>query len=198
MKNKLTEPKIESAFALLVHLFRRIPCLVAVVLICSSAPAQNLFVSTALEGIVKAPDGHPISNAQLRIEAKSGKFVKTTTTDARGHYFCDGLTAGTDYKVTVARGSIKAASASIKAQAGKPTKLDLEWGLVEGSPKRHMIWVPQETGTHIGSTSGRWVTVDETGQVVNDNSEVTRAGAKQLGNGATKNTSDIPPPTVGH
>src|SRR5262249_59125710 len=86
----------------------------------------------ALEGIVRTPNGHPIRNAQLRIEAKSGKFVKTTTTDAKGHYFCDGLTAGTDYKVTVANGSIKAASASIKAHAGKPTNLDLEWDLVEG------------------------------------------------------------------
>jgi hypothetical protein len=170
-----------------------------IIAICLLLWASGMWASAAaLEGIVRTPKGRPISNAQLRIEAKSGKFVKTTTTDARGHYFCDGLTAGTDYKVTVARGSIKAASASIRAQAGKPTKLDLEWGLVEGSPKRHMIWVPQETGTHIGSTSGRWVTVDETGQVVNDNSEVTRSGAKEWGNGATKNTSDIPPPTVGH
>jgi len=153
----------------------------------------------ALEGIVRTPDGRPIRNAQLVIQAKSGKFVKTTTTDAKGHYFCDGLTAGTDYRVTVVHGSTKAASSSVIAQAGKPTQLNLEWGLVEGSPKRHMIWVPQETGTHIGSTNGRWVTVDDkTGRVVNDNAEVTSSGAKDWGNGATKNTSDIPPPPVGH
>ena len=152
----------------------------------------------ALEGIVRAPNGRPIRNAEVRIEAKSGKFVKTTTTNAKGHYFCDGLTAGTAYKVTLVHGSIKAASASIIAQAGKPTQLNLEWGLVEGSPKRHMIWVPQETGTHIGSTNGRWVTVDETGRVVNDNPEVTSSGAKQWGNGGTKNISEAPPPPVGH
>jgi hypothetical protein len=49
-----------------------------------------------------------------------------------------------------------------------------------------MVWVPQETGTHIGSTSGRWVEVDENGQVVNNvNQDVVRTGsdyAKQLEN----------------
>ena len=152
----------------------------------------------ALEGTVRAPNGRPIRNAQVTIEAKRGKFVKTTTTDSKGHYFCDGLTAGTDYKVTLVNGSIKAASASVTAQAGKPTQLNLEWGLVEGSPKRHMIWVPTETGTHIGSTNGHWVTVDETGRVVNDNAEVTRMGTKDLGNGGTRNTTDAAPPPIGH
>jgi len=170
-----------------------------IIAICLLLWASAVWASaTALEGIVRTPGGRPIRNAQIRIEAKSGKFAKTTTTDAKGHYFCDGLTAGSDYKVTVVNGSTKAASASIRAQAGKPTQLNLEWGLVEGSPKRHMIWVPQETGTHIGRTSGRWVTVDDTGRVVNDNPEVTTMGSKQLGDGGTKNTSDVPPPPVGH
>ena len=194
MKNKLTEPKIESAFALLVHLFRRIPCLVAVVLICSSAPAQNLFVSTALEGIVKAPDGHPIKNAQVRIEAKSAKIAKTITTDAKGHYFCDGLTASTDYKVTlVVNGSVKVSILNARTVAGKSTELNFDLRQTKGSPKRHMVWVPQETGSHIGPSNGSWVEVDENGQVVNNNPEVIRAGsqyAKQLENGATRNLRD--------
>ena len=170
-----------------------------IIAICLLLWASGMWASAAaLEGIVRTPDGRPIRNAQLRIEAKSGKFAKMTTTDAKGHYFCDGLTAGTDYKVTLVRGSIKAASASARTQAGKPTELNLEWGQIQGSPKRHMIWVPQETGTHIGSTTGRWITVDETGQVVNDNPDVTTMGSKQLGNGATRNTTDALPPPVGH
>ena len=154
--------------------------------------------AAALEGIVRTPDGRPIRNAQIRIESKSGKFSKTTTTDAKGHYFCDGLTAGTDYKVTLANGSVKGAIASVRTQAGKPTQLNLEWGQVQGSPKRHQIWVSQETGTHIGSTSGRWVTVDETGRVVNDNPEGTNIGTKQLGNCGTRNSTDAAPPPIGH
>jgi hypothetical protein len=47
----------------------------------------------------------------------------------------------------------------------------LNFDLKEGAAsKRHMVYVPQETGTHIGG--GRWVTVDDNGNVVDDNSNV--------------------------
>ena len=56
-----------------------------IIAICLLLWASGMWASAAaLEGIVRTPKGRPISNAQLRIEAKSGKFVKTTTTDARG------------------------------------------------------------------------------------------------------------------
>ncbi len=45
MRNKLTETKFKSAVGGIGHLFSRVACLGAVFLICSSAPAQNLFVS---------------------------------------------------------------------------------------------------------------------------------------------------------
>src|SRR6266550_512532 len=45
MKNKQTETKFKSALGVAGHLFSRVVCLGAVILICSSAPAQNLFVS---------------------------------------------------------------------------------------------------------------------------------------------------------
>ena len=45
MKTKLTEIKSKSAFGLARHSFGRLLCLGAVILICSSASAQNLFVS---------------------------------------------------------------------------------------------------------------------------------------------------------
>src|SRR5437867_1506981 len=47
MKNKITEIKLKSARGVAGHLFSRVLCLGAVILICSSAPAQNLFVSSA-------------------------------------------------------------------------------------------------------------------------------------------------------
>ena len=193
MKNKLSETKFKFVPGVASDFVSR------AVAICLLLWAPGAWASAAaLEGIVRTPNGHPIRNAQIRIEAKSGKFTKTITTDAKGHYFCDGLTAGTDYRVTVVHGSTKAASSSVIAQAGKPTQLNLEWGLAEGSPKRHMIWVKQETGSHIGSSDGHWVTVDETGRVVNDNAEVTTMSAKALQNGASRNTGDAAPPPVGH
>ena len=45
MKSKLTKTKFKSGIASARQLFSRIACLGAVILICSSAPAQNLFVS---------------------------------------------------------------------------------------------------------------------------------------------------------
>jgi Carboxypeptidase regulatory-like domain len=156
--------------------------------ICLLLWASGMWASAAaLEGVVKAPDGHPIKSAQVRVEAKSGKFAKTTTTDAKGYYFCDGLAIGGEYKVTlVVNGTVKASILNTKIQPGKATQLSFNLSKEKGSAKHHMVWVPQETGTHIGSTNGRWVEVDENGQVVNNaNPDVVRTGsdyAKQLEN----------------
>jgi hypothetical protein len=45
MKTKLTESKFKCAPGVARRLFSRIACLAAAILICSSAWAQNLFVS---------------------------------------------------------------------------------------------------------------------------------------------------------
>jgi carboxypeptidase family protein len=189
MKNKPSESNFKSIPGVASDFVRRA---VAICLLLW-APGAWAFAA-ALEGMVNAPDGRPIKNAQVRIEAKSGKFAKTITTDAKGHYFCDGLTTGTDYKVTlVVNGSVKASIVNTRTVAGKSTELNFDLRQTKSSPKRHMVWVPQETGSHIGSTNGSWVEVDENGQVVNNNPEVIRAGsqyAKQLENGATRNLRD--------
>jgi hypothetical protein len=156
--------------------------------ICLLLWASAVWASAdTLEGTVNAPDGRPIKNAQVRIEAKRGKFAKTITTDAKGHYFCDGLTAGTDYNVTlVVNGSVKASILNTRTRAGKPTALNFDLRQTKGTSKKHMVWVPTETGTHIGAANGHWVEVDENGQVVNNaNSDLVRTGsdyAKQLEN----------------
>src|SRR5438874_2980787 len=46
MKTRKTETKFKSAPGLVCYLFGRVLCLGAVILICSSAAAQNLFVSS--------------------------------------------------------------------------------------------------------------------------------------------------------
>ena len=45
MKTKLTETKFKSALGRAGQLFSRVVCLGAAILICSSASAQNMFVS---------------------------------------------------------------------------------------------------------------------------------------------------------
>ncbi|HKS30901.1 MAG TPA: carboxypeptidase-like regulatory domain-containing protein [Chthoniobacterales bacterium] len=150
------------------------------------------WAGAALEGTVKSPDGHPIKNAQVRVESKGGKFAKTITTDAKGHYFCDGLTAGTNYNVAlVVNGSVKASILSTRVQGGKPTALNFDLQKAKGTSKKHMVWVPTETGTHIGAANGHWIEVDDNGQPVNpvtSMNDVERTNsnyAKQLENNKT-------------
>src|SRR6188472_566327 len=50
MKNKRTETKFDSAFRAASQLIARVVCLGAIILICSSAPGQNLFVSSDAGG----------------------------------------------------------------------------------------------------------------------------------------------------
>jgi sugar lactone lactonase YvrE len=65
MKNKPTETKFKSAPGVRRDLFSRVACLGALILICSSAAAQNLFMSDGYSGIERdlgniykiAPDG---------------------------------------------------------------------------------------------------------------------------------------------
>jgi carboxypeptidase family protein len=128
-----------------------------------------------LEGVVKDPTGHPIKGADVRIEAKN--FSKIVKTDASGHYLSDGLAVGT-YKVTlVVNGSVKASILNATTRAGKPTQLnfDLTTKMAPAKKHTHMVWCPPETGTLIGG--GRWIDVDENGNVVNDSSNVQKLNA---------------------
>src|SRR5438046_4333513 len=50
MKNELTKTTFKSAPGVTCHLISRVVCLGAVILVCSSAPAQNLFVSSDAAG----------------------------------------------------------------------------------------------------------------------------------------------------
>ena len=50
MKNKQRKPQFKSAFGIAGQVFGRVVCLGALILICSSAPAQNLFVSSDAAG----------------------------------------------------------------------------------------------------------------------------------------------------
>jgi len=142
----------------------------------------GLAPSSALEGIVKDAGGRPIKGADVRIEAKNlSKIVKT---DASGHYISDGLAVGT-YKVTlVVNGSVKASILNATTRAGKHTQLNFDLTAKTAPVKKHthMVWVPPDTGTLIGG--GRWVEVDDNGNVVNGAgaNNVQKMGGSALGN----------------
>ncbi|SRR6266487_2682584 len=135
--------------------------------------------TSGLEGVVKDPNGRPIKGADVRIEAKnSSKVVKT---DANGHYVCGGLGVAT-YKVTlVINGQVKASILDAKTQSGKAAQLNfnLTGQMASAKKKTRMVWLAPDIGTHIGG--GRWVEVDENGNIVNN-------AANAAGTNATKVT----------
>jgi hypothetical protein len=117
-----------------------------------------------LEGHVKDPSGRPIKGAAVRIEAKN--FSKILKTDATGHYVADGLAVGT-YKVSlVVNGQVKASILDAKTQLDKPTQLNFDLTGKTAKKRTHMVWIPPDINTRIGG--GRWVNVDDNGNVVDN------------------------------
>ena len=137
--------------------------------------------TSVLEGVVKDPNGRPVKGADVRIEAKN--FSKVVKTDANGRYVCDGLGVAT-YKVSlVINGQVKASILDVKTQLNKATRLnfDLTGKTALAKKHTHMVWIPPDINTRIGA--GRWVEVDDNGNVVNNtgfnNVEKTRGSAVQ-------------------
>jgi carboxypeptidase family protein len=121
--------------------------------------------TSALEGVVNDPAGHPVKGADVRIEATNGSsFSRIIKTDAAGHYTSGGLAVGI-YKVTViVNGTVKASMLNAYTQSAKPTELNFELTQKRKVVKTHRVWIAAETGTHIGG--GTWVDVDDNGNIV--------------------------------
>jgi hypothetical protein len=121
--------------------------------------------TSALEGVVKDPAGHPVKGADVRIEATNGSsFSRIIKTDSAGHYTSGGLAVGI-YKVTViVNGAVKASIPNAYTQSAKPTELNFELTGKTKVVKTHRVWVAADTGTHIGN--GTWVDVDDNGNIV--------------------------------
>jgi hypothetical protein len=143
--------------------------------------------TSAFEGVVKDPAGHPVKGADVRIEATNGSnFSRIVKTDAAGHYTADGLPAGI-YKATlVVNGAVKASILNASTQSGKHTQLNFELTSKTKFVKTHKVWISPDTGTHIGG--GQWVDVDDNGNPVNNpgvksgTSSVDKYGAIQPAN----------------
>ncbi len=148
---------------------------IALVLLLSSSLA--FAGTTSLEGTVKDARGNKVQGADVKIEAKNGKSIMTKT-DANGHYICNGLAVGNYHVTLLVNGVVKASILNAKAQAKHPTELNFDLTNTRGPRKLHMVYVPTETGTHIGS--GRWITVDENGNVVGENSNVQKLGTEAI------------------
>jgi TolB-like protein/tRNA A-37 threonylcarbamoyl transferase component Bud32 len=120
----------------------------------------------SIQGFVKDPKGAPVKGADLRIESRDGKqLFSTVKTDPNGRYISQGLQPGV-YRVTlVLNGAAKASVTNTQTKANQPTQLNFDLkkasqasNIAKGG--KHMVWVPNRTGSHIG---GNWVEVDDEG-----------------------------------
>jgi Carboxypeptidase regulatory-like domain len=118
--------------------------------------------TATLEGSVADRNGKILPGADIRIEGSGGsKGNKVVKADLKGHYACDGLTVGSNYRVIVlVNGAVKA-SMNVKMTPGT-TQLNFNLdnvGLVSGSGKgKHKVWVEPKTGSNVG---GHWIEVDD-------------------------------------
>jgi hypothetical protein len=120
----------------------------------------------SIQGFVRDAKGEPIKGADLRIESRDGKQVfRTVKTDPNGRYVSQGLQQGL-YRVTlVVNGTVKASTMNTQTKVNQPTQLNFDFkpasqpaAIAKG--RKHMVWVPNRTGSHIGGT---WVEVDDNG-----------------------------------
>ena len=140
---------------------------------------------SAIQGVVKDAKGQAIKGADVRIESKDGRQkFNTVKTDAKGRYITDGLPVGV-YRVTlVVNGAVKGSITNTKTKENQTTQLNFDLKPLPvaqanaGQKKgKHMVWVPSNTGSHIG---GRWVEVPDTGSADAGALNVKRANAEQL------------------
>jgi len=129
--------------------------------------SELVWAGGSLQGTVRDSPGDPIKGAEIRIEGRNGNLA--IQSDAKGHYFFDGLATGTDYRVTlIVSGSVKASIQNRRAGAEKPAELSFYLRPANRSSDKHMVWIPdQPAGTHIGT--GHWAKVDENGRIIDTN-----------------------------
>jgi serine/threonine protein kinase len=121
----------------------------------------------SIQGFVKDAKGEPIKSADVRIESRDGKqMFSTVKTDSKGRYISQRLQPGV-YRVTLlVNGAVKASIMNTQTKANQPTQLNFDFKSTSQAGnntkgRKHMVWVPSRTGSHIG---GNWVEVDGSGE----------------------------------
>jgi tRNA A-37 threonylcarbamoyl transferase component Bud32/protocatechuate 3,4-dioxygenase beta subunit len=120
----------------------------------------------SIQGSVKDAKGEPIKGAGVRIESRDGKqMYSEVKTDSKGRYTSQRLQPGV-YRVTLlVNGAVKASITNAQTNANQSTQLNFDFKRTSetsavAKARKHMVWVPNRTGSHIGGT---WVEVDDKG-----------------------------------
>jgi serine/threonine protein kinase len=122
--------------------------------------------SASIQGFVKDAKGEPIKGAEVRIESRDGKqLLSALKTNPTGRYISKGLQPGAYRVILLVNGAVKASTMNTQTKANEPTQLNFDFKPTSQATKiakggKHMVWVPNRTGSHIG---GNWVEVDDEG-----------------------------------
>ncbi|HEY2101914.1 MAG TPA: carboxypeptidase-like regulatory domain-containing protein [Chthoniobacterales bacterium] len=189
MKNKQMETKFKPGLDVTNYLLPRslAGLIFGSIFLATAAMAQ----STTIEGVVRGPDGKPMKSTDVRLESKAkGTVAQTIKTDNSGRYRFSNVGVG-KYRVTVLSGSqVQGFMDNVNTSTSKAAKVDFDIkGGAAGQPKKakHLVWVPSETGTHLG---GHWVEEDDTG--VNPERVEKKSGAALQNMQRTSGASNQP------
>jgi hypothetical protein len=121
-----------------------------------------------IQGDVKGPDGKPVPSAEVRIQRVDSKvFGGTLKTDAQGRYLFKDLALGTYILRASANGMAATSVDNVLTRSEGAVRVDFklkkQTGTASAAPvakkkATHMVFVPAETGSHMG---GRWVEVTD-------------------------------------
>ena len=112
--------------------------------LCTSAAWAQF---TAIEGVVKDPDGKPVQGAQILIEREDMKGTyKGAKTDKKGHYIYNGLPIGGKYTVSViVDGQKKDSASGVQTEMGDPTPVNFD--LKNVAEQQQAVQKAAEAGT---------------------------------------------------
>jgi hypothetical protein len=148
--------------------------------------ASSFADTGAIAGNVLDFKGKALAGAEVRIERVANKSVAATTrTDAKGR-FAVGNLPPVAYNVHVFVAGKEATSTNnVKAGSPEPTMVRFDLRPTQaaskatstGKKKTKFVWVPAETGSHLG---GHYVEVDDTSDAGPSAQNVNRASTKSL------------------
>jgi len=154
---------------------------ICLVFLSGSAWAAGIGV---IQGEVKGPDGSLLQGADVRIERKDVKGAPMTAkTDRKGSYTFRNLDLGAYALTASANGMAPTTIQNVKARSEGAVRINFNLNQagaakVAGKKKAtHMVWVPSDTGSNLG---GRWVEVDDSGNVDQGVFNVKKAGSGSL------------------
>ena len=177
------------AAANLTHYFRRLmstrSLFIALVSLALTALSHNARAEgNAIRGYVKGTNGKGVAGAEVRAERIDAKGpMVVATTNGKGDYTFTNLTPGA-YKVTAVINKVPRSVASIRTRTTGFVRVDFDLNAkAKVVGKKRMVWVPGETGTHIGG--GHWESVDDsnTGQGASSMERVQGTVLTTPGNG---------------